>query len=1053
VQIDFSRYKPRLKDLLRQYGVDVSANPTHCFNQGAHKHGDANPSLQLFDDSFKCHGCGIQGDIYDAVEILENITDKKAQYEFIEKLFAGSVSVKPIKPFNKDEWVREAANFKPDSDTCKRFEEYLRKNEAAPKMVKLFLDTRAYVSTKGDVTTYPADVEKYIIEQLFYWPGLSAVRGDFGNDNLKKCGVPLVNPNTERSLWDHSGVVMRLGAGYKLHYYEKRYCNNCPEREACEKKPPERCCQTCEKRNSKGGSTFPTPGEIDKTQPVIIVEGEMNALSCRAIGIKNIFSAGGTNGLTGPKVKQYLLDVPEVVLFFDSDSAGRKASGLEPFNENDKRKSNIPQIIQKAGYAGKIRLAELPPTAETGYKDQDGLIIAGKRDIVIKAIENAKEYEPLPVPEAKSSKCAKGTIWEAYESISIERLKDLLGKIERNMLDFDDIQPFVSACAKACKHQNTRQELLKWNATLEEIEAQNDVSPYYLLEACNKYGVSKYLKREIEKSLVPESEMLNSIKEQSLNVKIDYKKIEKSDIVRQFMATHGVHSAAQVVHEVLDGNIVYLKNENRFYSFNGHVWEYESNMSGIVYAVICSIIRHFLQNKLAEKGMLWDLRIKTEQRKFRVEIVQDFAEFHDIHQIDTSFDSPLIKETVTLSDGVLDFSGVDIVYRKSKREEFRRDYLPYSINDVKKSSINDYCKFMSSNFKNEKTLETLYYYLSLIPSRNTQFKYGGVFIGKRHTGKTTTIELMRRVFTSAAKTKASMIESLPADTLVTRGRRYNNGNEATPYIAMLEGKCAGVASETEKGGLLNNSLFKLLTGGDTLIARGLYQSPRSFTPTAQIIVVTNHSPRFDAQDSATVDRMVIVPFSVEHNKEDNNAKLPDEILNSLRPEYPGIIRMLAEYYIKLRVEFNGAIPFSDECLNYKNNYVDEQRSDLDKFVNDNIEFGLGGEHFEKVEDLYQRFLKYYDLSEESAEKESLPRKKFTYLLRHNYLEMKNYKKKRFPDNKILPCFFNIRLKEWVEDAERPPLQGNFDKESVDASLKKKQEAQKQEPETEENPFG
>ncbi|MDR0835269.1 MAG: hypothetical protein LBN11_01640, partial [Tannerella sp.] len=114
--------------------------------------------------------------------------------------------------------------------------------------------------------------------------------------------------------------------------------------------------------------------------------------------------------------------------------------------------------------------------------------------------------------------------------------------------------------------------------------------------------------------------------------------------------------------------------------------------------------------------------------------------------------------------------------------------------------------------------------------------------------------------------------------------------------------------------------------------------------------------------------------------------------------------------------------------------------------------GLGGEYFEKVEDLYQRFLKYYDISEEDAEKEALPRKKFTFLLRRDYLEMKNYKKKRFQDNKILPCFFNIRLKEWVDEADRPALQGNFDKQSVDEKLQKKQEVEKQQSETEENPF-
>jgi phage/plasmid-associated DNA primase len=789
------------------------------------------------------------------------------------------------------------------------------------------------------------------------------------------------------------------------------------------------------------------PFQIDPALPVIMVEGEMDALACAACGIKNLFAAGGTNGLTGPKVKKYLLGVPEIILCFDAEEKGRKASGLDPLEPGDGRKSNVPQIIKRAGYEGKIRVAELPPEAETGCKDQDALVLAGKRDVIEKAIKEAKEYTPPPETEKEVTK-KTGTIWEAYDSISVERLRDLLKKIPKEVLDTEDIQPFISACVKACKHSATKQELAKWGAIPEDVNAKNDTSPYFLIEACEKYGVSKYLKREIEKSLVPESEILKIIKNDNINIKIDFEKVKNFQSVKQFIATGGVHSAARVVCDVLNGNVVFIKEEGEFYFFDGHVWNYESNMEGIVYNILCSILSYYLKNKLKEKGYLWDMIIKVDGWRFRVETVQDFSGFHGIHITDASFDGPGIKETLTLSNGVMDFSGSEIIYRKSIREEFRRYCLPYSIEDVKGSGAHTkFDAFMKQNFKNEKTLETLIYYLSLIPSRNTQFKYGGIFIGKRHTGKTTTIEVIRKIY-------PTMLGNIPPDILVTRGRRNNSGNEATPYIAALEGKGAGVASETEKGAVLNNALFKLLTGGDTLIARGLYKAPRSFTPTAQIIIATNHSPRFDAQDSATVDRMVIIPFSVTHERGGEGTKSQDAIINSLRSEFPAVVKMLAEYYIKLRSEFDGAIPFSDECLNYKNNYVDEQRTDLDKFVSDNIEFGLSGEHFEKVEDLYNRFLLYYDISEEDAEKEALPRKKFTYLLRRDFLEMKNYKKKKFGD-KALPCFFNIKLKPWDENSERPAPQGFFDTETVSESKGKKvgTKAQTQtEPPEEENPF-
>ena len=81
---DYEKYKPRIKEYLSQKGADTSIPVAHCFNASGHKHGDANASLQLFDNGFKCYGCGISGDIYDAVEILEGITDKAEQYDFVE---------------------------------------------------------------------------------------------------------------------------------------------------------------------------------------------------------------------------------------------------------------------------------------------------------------------------------------------------------------------------------------------------------------------------------------------------------------------------------------------------------------------------------------------------------------------------------------------------------------------------------------------------------------------------------------------------------------------------------------------------------------------------------------------------------------------------------------------------------------------------------------------------------------------------------------------------------------------------------------------------------
>jgi putative DNA primase/helicase len=355
--------------------------------------------------------------------------------------------------------------------------------------------------------------------------------------------------------------------------------------------------------------------------------------------------------------------------------------------------------------------------------------------------------------------------------------------------------------------------------------------------------------------------MLKRITVQPTIVDIDLSKMEKNENALQFVKTKGVHSAALMIADILDGRMIYNESDKRYYFYNGHTWQREPDMANVTYNFLCAVIRHFLErSNKGNKGVLYDILTKTEGRRFRVEVSQDFSGLTTVFRETILFDGPTVRETLTLADGVLDFSGSEITYRKSRREEYRKETLPYKVDDIKNADVPEqFINFMMGSFKDEKTLESLMYYISLIPSRNTQYKYGGIWVGKTHTGKTTLTELLSKVL-------PGMFVRINADVLVTRNLRRAFGNEATPYIARLEGKGLGIAQETERNGVLNNALWKELTGGDTLTARGLYKEPHDFTPTAQILVCTNHQPRFDAHDDAAIQRMVVIPFSIQHEK-------------------------------------------------------------------------------------------------------------------------------------------------------------------------------------------
>jgi phage/plasmid-associated DNA primase len=1017
--MDFDKYKSYLKQYLHQKNVDVSKNPTHCFNSAAHSHGDANPSLQLFDEGFKCHGCGIAGDIYDAVEILEGITDKKEQYEFIEKVFNGA-PVKPVAPY-KSVWGKDGDEFKPDSSAMVELENFLKKNKAGKEQIKKFLNERAEASVRG-ATAYPADIENFMIDQFLYWPGLDEARQYLGNDVLKKCGIPLVNPNTGRSTWEHSGVVMRLGSGYKLHYYIRNYCDSCKEKETCPTFQKGGYCKVCEKRTSKGGKTFPMPGAIDKTLPVILVEGEMNALSCAAIGIKNLFSAGGTNGVTGPKTKEHLLDVPEIIIFFDADISGRKASGLDPFDEKDGHRKSLPKIMRSAGYAGTIKLAELPPVSETGYKDQDALIIAGKRDIVTAAIAAAREWVPPPPPPKKVI-----TPYEKFNFLSVKRLTHLLKKLPRSKLDKKEAALFIASCVKAFPHTETKDLLKQWGAADNELESSEDVSPYFIVAVVEKH-LSRYMAREIEREITPIEEIIRRIKIQDTKFELDFDEIEISQNARNFFFTSGVRSGALMLADIFGGNIIYndAKNDKKFYFFDGHVWKHEPDIAGVIYNTLLSVLIRFAKNKKAgsdaddETGdynkKFHTAMNKIEDRRLRKDIEREFASlkaegvYHNSDDRSDSlhFDGDITRETLTLQDCVLDMSGEKIAYRKSRPDEYRKETLPYTEKQARDLPVKYFWEFMRGNFKDENTLETFMFYLSLIGSR-MQYKYGAFLIGGKNTGKSTTVKMIEEVY-------KHLIGSMDADVLVPKGKTFAAGNGPTPYLAQLEGLGASITSETEDGATLNGGLWKKLTGGDRVPARGLNEAPKNFVNTAQIIIATNTLPRFDRHDEAIITRMIVIPFLISHERGADNTKQPEDIMKKLTPEFPAIIRLFAEYYIKLKKDHGGIIPVSKESASYKTEVIAEVETDLDRFIDVSISFEKN--QMEKIAIIYDRYFQYYEFDESSVKRgEALSRIRFTKFITKNYKDHVYASTQRVRGDPPAKVFVGVRLRTLDEIVE------------------------------------
>jgi len=1059
--MELDKYRPRLSELLRHKGVDTSRNPTSCPNASAHRSGDSNPSFSVTEkngvESCKCFACGIGGGIYDMIGWFEKIPDLAGQYQFAERFFGGSSYAPPARG-------RKRSDFKCDPMKMEVLEKYLRSNPKSEHWVRKFLADRASYSTGGGTSAspagtaadYPESAIPFFLENLFYWPGLDIARHDLDKSVFYGCGIPQVGQSGSQSFWNHSGIALKLGHGYKLHYYEKKYCDNCKDsqgyREAigrgeaapeklleCGKHQAGGFCHRCQKINTVAGRVFPMPLRIDASLPVVLVEGEMDALSCVAAGIKNVFATGGINGLTAPKVEEHLLDASEIILMFDGDEKGRKASGIEPLGEKDSIKV-IPQIIRRAGYAGKIRLAELPQ--DKGGNDPDALVIAGKLDVITRAIESAKEYVPAERP-----KRTKTIAMEFFSDLSIKRLKHLLQKLEKSRLDAEDVQPFITACKKAFNDDETGLLLREWGATQKEINHKGDTTPAFLLEIAPKY-LSRYLQRQLEKELTPVEELLRTVVVENVKIPLDFEGLVLNDNVKGFISSCSVRTAALMLADIFDGRIVYnaAKNVKGFYFFNGHVWEHGSDVIGIIYDTLRLVVHHFLRlnkdsdidedKKKKKKGWLMDVLKKIDSQAFRMDVKREFSGLKvqgDVyHNSDNpedplQFDGEAIKETLTLADGVLDFSGEELVFRQSRKEEYRYKALNYKMEDVEKGgTCEKIWKFMRGNFKNEDTLQTLMYSLSLIPSR-TFYKYGSFWIGGKNTGKSTTMRIIEEMY------DGDIIYPLGPDIIAPKGKTFANGHGPTPDLVALRGKGAAFVSEPEDGAYLNAGLWKKLTGGDKMTARGLNESPKIFRNTAHIVINTNHLPKFDRNDSAVITRAVVIPFLVSHEADEDGVMQPDQFVEYLKPEFPAFIRLLAEYYIRFKYKHKRELPISKESKAHKMGYIAEVETDLDKYVSACVEFEP--QSTVVIRDAYDHYLSYYEYDEDHVKrKEALTHTAFTRKLLKNHkdkLTEQMVRMKRDGESKPMRCFKGMRLKSFEEIADQTVAKDKVDIEQHD----------------------
>ena len=125
-------------------------------------------------------------------------------------------------------------------------------------------------------------------------------------------------------------------------------------------------------------------------------------------------------------------------------------------------------------------------------------------------------------------------------------------------------------------------------------------------------------------------------------------------------------------------------------------------------------------------------------------------------------------------------------------------------------------------------------------------------------GKSTYTESQRRTWGDYATTAdfSSFLVKRPTD-----GPRED--------LARLAGARLVTSVETRDGQRLAEGLVKLLTGGDTIAARRLYEGTFEFTPTFKLLLASNFRPHANAEDEGLWRRLRELPFPTARPKRED----------------------------------------------------------------------------------------------------------------------------------------------------------------------------------------
>lgn len=338
---------------------------------------------------------------------------------------------------------------------------------------------------------------------------------------------------------------------------------------------------------------------------------------------------------------------------------------------------------------------------------------------------------------------------------------------------------------------------------------------------------------------------------------------------------------AQMFHDAFEDELLFCADVNEWYSWTGTHWQadtclYRCECAKQLYYKVMSAV--FGNPSIVGDDLARKFYQSLSNKKIRDRIIDDARSVSPITC--DRFDKQ--KYLYNCKNGTYDF----------KTHEFRKhdknDYIT-RISNVEYDESADcprFKRYLQEVMQgDERSIDYLLKIGAYCLTGDTSQECFFVLYGdKTRNGKSTFVSTLTGLMGNYANTIR------PAS--ITRKNMNSGGSSATPDIAKLAKSRLATVSELEDGMMLDISLVKTMTGGNTLSARELYSKEFMFVPQFKILIDTNYLPKMTDDSIFNSDRIHILCFDRHFEPEERDVHLKE----TLQGEINGIFNLFVKAY-------------------------------------------------------------------------------------------------------------------------------------------------------------